>query len=372
MPSCQPCIGFGVVGFRRRARGRARASQRRQRGRRSVRRAQLAQRDADAGARKPIVRHRDAPKDRSPARSPRSPAASAPRHPDRRTGAASPENRRAAARRTAARGRARPSPDAPDRDARRARIRPAPARSRRGCACAAAVSAARGCAALPGSCRSGGGIGWNTSIRPTRLTNTRCGLAARMTPIAGIAGLEHRTARAVRASSAATRGIGHAHAGVDLQRVEAEIEQDRAAIVLRAAPRGRGRARSARAPVHGAGCLRQAERDAMAPAVARRALGGHEPHAGARLEPDAAARGDRRHRAASRAPSSTGSPASRVNSASAPNVPRLQCVSQSAKLRGEKRNTFADADHRGSLALQRSWSGRRESNPRMQLGKDLP
>ena len=60
--------------------------------------------------------------------------------------------------------------------------------------------------------------------------NTRCGLCARISPIAGLPWLEQRAAR-MGAQPVASTPIGSADAAIDLQHAEPEIEQHRAAVL---------------------------------------------------------------------------------------------------------------------------------------------
>jgi hypothetical protein len=82
--------------------------------------------------------------------------------------------------------------------------------------------------------------------------------------------------------------VGHAHAGVDLQGVKAEIEQDRVAI-LRAQRIGVGaKLGQHRTAAHGAALGRQADGDPRAPAFPGGGLECEQADAGLRGDADAA------------------------------------------------------------------------------------
>ena len=90
------------------------------------------------------------------------------------------------------------------------------------------------------------------------------------------------------------RLITGAHTGIDLERLEAQIEQDRAAVLrtqrLRVGPK-----LGQHGPLaHRGGAIGQAERDALAPRLRRNGLECDEPHVWPRLDADTAARGHRR------------------------------------------------------------------------------
>ena len=92
---------------------------------------------------------------------------------------------------------------------------------------------------------------------------TRCGLAARIIPIAGLPG--SNTARPACWRKCAAIAIGDAHTKIRMQRAEAEIEQDGIAILARGARVGAEFGQRG-APAHRAIGFRQAQRDALIPA----------------------------------------------------------------------------------------------------------
>jgi hypothetical protein len=121
--------------------------------------------------------------------------------------------------------------------------------------------------------------------------------------------------------------IGHPDAHVHLQSAKAEIEQRGAADPLRATPVSSDQRSQHCSSVHGAAGLRQAQRNTMAPALARRGFGCEQrkcSRGSIRMPPRAVTAAATRASPFDRA---TGSSASRMNSAIAPNVPKLQFVS---------------------------------------------
>lgn len=108
-----------------------------------------------------------------------------------------------------------------------------------------------------------------------------------------IARLEQRPA-SVRQQLRGDLRIGHPDTHVHLQSTKTEIEQRGLAILFPQRLYVRTKRGQHCSSVHGAASLRQAQRNTMAPALARRGLGREQSHVLARLDPDASARGHRR------------------------------------------------------------------------------
>ena len=93
-------------------------------------------------------------------------------------------------------------------------------------------------------------------------------------------------------------GIAGANAGIQLQRSEPKIEQNRRAVLRAQSVHVGPDFGEGRAPVHRADVFRQAQRDAMAPALRCQRFRSDRPHLLVRNDPQAPARGDGRDRAA--------------------------------------------------------------------------
>ena len=182
---------------------------------------------------------------------------------------------------------------------------------------------------------SGGGIGWNTSTRPSRLTNTRCGLVAQddahrrgcRTPdvrnsarsCAAISGSAMRTQQST-CSAPRPRSNRTAWRSLLAQRVVSAPSSVSTVRPLMA-HRSSGRQSATRW-------------FQLSLVVVSKANGRMSVRSAMRMPPrSVTAASDVMPR-----DSAAGSPASRANSAMAPKVPTLHCVSASCHLRVEERD----------------------------------
>ena len=173
------------------------------------------------------------------------------------------------------------------------------------------------------------GMGWNTSTRPTRLMNTRGGLAASITPIAELFDSNNPLPQCAPKLFGHIR-IGHTHACVHLHRVEAEVEQDRSRSASRiASASGPSSVSTLRRCMAQASCGRHsATRWFQLSLVVLSEAKKRSPSTNRiRIAPRSVAA----EKTAPVVSRSTGSSGSRMNSAMAPKVPRLQLVAGSAK-----------------------------------------
>ena len=159
----------------------------------------------------------------------------------------------------------------------------------------------------------------------------------------GVCGLEHRTAGALAQLRDGVAIVG-ADAEIRLQRAEPEVEQHRSSVLLAQGLRIGAEFSQDGSAVHRAIALRQAKRDPLAPARPGDALGREGSALRMVVEGDAAARRNRRHRIPAFASGAPARRRSRANSARAPNVPRLHCVSGLAISRCSKSNAAGSSD----------------------------